>query len=638
MASTFSISGITSGLDWSSMISQLVELQRKPITLIEDRQTTLSDKKSAWNELNTKLLSLKAATGSLSAVDDFDVFTPTATITGTSSDVEDIVTFAVGSNATEGSYAITVNQLATAEKRKSIEFTSMSDALNISGDLEINGQTISVEITDSLSDIQKKINSLNSGDDPIDVTASIVSESSTKYRLTLTSQTTGTAGMTVTDGTNGSTLGLDDTVDNKIIDGQNAIIVVDGVDGFTIERSTNTITDVISGVTLNLVGEDPGATITLNVGRDHDGIKDKIQDFVDAYNEVMTYIAEQNTASEDGETTGALFADSSLQTIKSSLRNVILSGVSGLDSTLDHLSIIGINIDKTGKLSINEKKLDGYLKSNFEDIVNLFAAHGSSTSSSLTYVTSDEKVAEGDYEVTITQAATKSSTVGSGFSGTLSGDVTLTLTSSGGTVESITLSDQSGIDAIVDAINAADTIGITAQNVGGELRLTSDYYGTPGNFTVSVSGGNLGLAAVTQGVDVAGTIRKQGSIEEMTMTGQGQVLTGDDGQDVDGLVIRYTGTSTGTPLNFTFVKGIAEKLDQALYSMTDSIDGYVANKQSSLQNQINNIDDKIEKMEIRLSKYEETLTAKYTAMETLLNTLQSQQSWLTSQINSLSNS
>lgn len=619
------------------MISQLVELERKPITLLEDRKDTLSDKKSAWSEVNTKLLSLKAAVSNLSKGDDFDVFTPTTTVTGgTTRDVKDLMSFAVGSNASEGSYTITVNQLATAEKRKSNEFASMSEALNISGDLTINGQTITIDTTDSLSTIQKKINVLNSGDDPIDVTASIVSVSSSQYRLTLTSQNTGEDGMTVTDSAG---LGLDDTntSENRIMAGQNAIIVVDGDDGFTIERSTNTISDVISGVTLNLVGSDPDSTVTLNIGRDYDGIKEKIQDFVDAYNEIMSYISKQNTTSEDGKTTGVLFADSSLQTIKSSLRNVVLSGVSGIDSTLDHLSLIGINLDKNGKLSIDDDKLDGYLKTNPEDIVKLFAAQGSSMSNNLTYVTSDKNTIEGDYEVTITRPATKAGTIGSLFNGTLSEDTTLTLTSSGGTVQSVALSEGWGITEIVNAINAADTLGITAQNVGGQLSLTSDYFGTPGNFTVAASGGNLGLADVTPGVDVAGTIRKVGSAEEMTMTGQGQSLTGNKDQDVEGLVIKYTGTSNGT-LDFTLVKGIAEKLDETLYSMTDNIDGYVANKQNSLQTQMASLDDKIEKMEIRLSKYEDTLTAKYTAMETLLNTLQSQQSWLTSQINSLSNS
>ncbi|MCU0577614.1 MAG: flagellar filament capping protein FliD, partial [Desulfobacterota bacterium] len=99
----------------------------------------------------------------------------------------------------------------------------------------------------------------------------------------------------------------------------------------------------------------------------------------------------------------------------------------------------------------------------------------------------------------------------------------------------------------------------------------------------------------------------------------------------------YTGTSTGT-FDFSFTKGIGERLNNALYSMTDSVDGYVATKQTSLQNQMDKLDEKIANMEVRLTKYQATLIAKYSAMESMLSTLQSQQSWLESQITSLSGS
>lgn len=609
------------------MITQLVAVERKPITLLEERQTTLSEEKSAWNEVNTMLASLKTAAGSLSSLEDFDVFTPSATVIGTGTDVEDLLGYAVGSNASEGSYSITINHLATAQKLVSGSLSSSSEALGISGDITINDREVSIAATDSLSDIQTKINALNSGDNPADVTASIIAISDSEYHLTLTSKNTGADGMSITDGT--GALGL-----TELVAGQDAEIIVDG---FTITRSTNTITDVISGVTLDLVGEDTGATITLNVNRDNDGIKEKIQEFVDSYNELMSYIDKQNTASGDGETTGTLFADSSLRSVKTTLRDVILSEVSGLNSTLDHLSFIGINIDRYGQLSIDDDELDGFLQTNFEDVVNLFVAQGSSTSSDLTYIYStDSTTMEGDYEVEITQTATKAGTVGSGFSGTLGSDTTLILTGSGGTEENISLTAGMDMDAIVAAINAGNTLGITAQNDSGQLSLSSGSYGSSGNFTVAGISAELGIADSTYtGIDVAGRIREQGASEWMTMTGKGQTLTGDDDQGVDGLVIKYTGTTTGT-LDFTFTKGIGEKLDQALYTMTDSIDGYVANKQDSLQNQIDNIDEKIDAMEVRLTMYQKTLIAKFSTMESMLSTLQSQQSWLTSQIDTLS--
>ena len=877
----FSISGLSSGLDWDSIITQLVALERRPITLLENKQTVLSQRKSAWSEVNTMLASLKTDVGSLSSLDDFDLFTPRASISGTTRDVEDFIRFAVGSNATEGSYSITVNNLAESQKLSSKSFGSTSGALGISGDVIINSRVLSISATDSLGNIQTKINALNFGENPAGVTASILSLSDGEYRMSITSKATGSEGISIAnasgsdiltelgladgtltlrnavtggaqseafssstdivgdalgltsaasgtvtiagagvnidlsadslediagtingngvlqaagvsasifsstddngtavytlqiDGTqsfvdsnnilqtlgvlkqgysdvsgvtgnaqnttNGTAIsestlltdidgyntwtsgdtitieGLDhdgvgvgptdftitststmgDLLDaietafgsevNAYVDGSGALVVEDNqsgvsnlslalsssiaamnssldfgtfdlstirkrevvagqdseitIDGVTFSRSTNQISDVIGGVTLDLVGADQDATITLNVNRDYDGVKEKIQDIVDGYNKLMSYIDKQNTASADGKTTGTLFADSSLRSVKTTLRGIVLSEVSGLDSTLTRLSLIGISIDKTGQLSIDDDELVGYLQTNFQEVVNLFAAQGSSTSNDLTYIHSTANTnIEGDYDVEITQVATRASVLGSGFSGTLSSDATLTLTSSGGTQQTISLSAGWNITSIVNAINSGNTLGITAENDGGQLSISNSLYGSSGDFTVSGISVELGIAdGDYAGDDAAGRIRVQGASEWMTMTGKGQTLTGDDGQDVHGLVIKYTGTTTDT-LDFTFTKGVADKLDQALYTMTDSVDGYVATKQNSLQSQIEKIDGKIDNMEVRLTKYQETLMAKYSAMESMLSTLQAQQSWLESQISSLTSS
>jgi flagellar hook-associated protein 2 len=518
--------------------------------------------------------------------------------------------------------------LATAQKFSNDvnvkTFSSMSEPLGIpAGDVTINGRVLSISETDSLANIRDKINALNTGENSAGVTASLITVSSGNIRLTITSKTTGAAGISIVDdsGIFATQLGM-----TQITAGQDAEITIDGN---TITRDTNQISDVISGVTLNLVGADENATITLNINHDTDGVKKKIQDFVDSYNAMMTYIAGQNAVTAEGETSTPLFADSSLRSIQSTLRSAIQSGVSGLDSTLDHLSLIGISLDRTGKLSIDDDTLDGYLESNFQDVVNLFAVHGSSTNSSLTYVASGTNTVGGDYEVEITQAATKASVAGSTFSGTLSAETTLTLTSSGGTEQTITLSAGSGIDAIVDAINAGNTLGITAENDGGRLKLSNEAYGSSGNFTISGISGELGVADGTYiGVDVAGRIRVEGSSDWMT---------GDDDQDVGGLVINYTGTSTGT-FDFSFIEGVGAKLDEALSAMTRSIDGLVAAKQSSLQTMMDNIDKKISTMEDRLASYQEALSAKFTRMEALLSMLESQQSYLTSQIDALSSS
>jgi len=1022
------ISGLSSGFDWTSMISQLMEVERAPITLLEKKQTTLSSRITAWSVVNTRLSALNTAVSALSDTDDYDIFTSNASVTGTSKDVDDLLSFAVGTNASQGSYDITIDNLAKAQKLGSRSFDSSSESLNITGDVIINGKVLSIEATDSLSSIRTKINALNSGQNPSGVVASIYTVASGEYRLSLTAQDTGSDGISIanassenvlsslgfadntlvlrnsitggarsegftsstealgsllgltnassglvsiagesisidlatdsletikakinanvnlqaagisasvlsstTDGKTAYTLQIDGTqtfsdsgnilqtlgilkqgvsdvsgltgstvnttegrtitsntllteidgyntwtlgdsiritgtnhsgtaitpVDFSItststmsdlmdaiktafgsevsvaVNGNGALVVEDNqagasslsmtlsstiasgnstldfgtfasstvrnreivagedaqitLDDVTITRKSNQITDVISGVTLNLKDEDASAHVTLNIVRDYEDIKDKITSFVENYNDLMTYINTQSTYTEtkssgsDSTTqnTPPLFGDSTLQTIKSTLRGMILSGVSGIDSDLDHLSIIGINMDKEGKLSINSSKLDGYLQTNFEDVMNLFVAQGSSTSSQLSYISSGEKTLEGTYDVDITQAATIASTTGSGFSGSLGTGSTVSITDSNGRTAQVSLSAGWNITSIVNAINseiakeyqqvlvganslyadssqsnhitgettwssvydgsgssanladadvisftgtnrsgsavagtytissaATDTVNgllsaieaefgsgydayidtegriaikdttsgnsslsltvatvknldfgsidvdpagtdgsqsgryaldITAANDGGQLKISNNAYGSS-SFTLAVTGGNLGMTDGTYtGLDVAGRIRKTGSSTWLTMTGSGQTLTGNDDQDVEDLVVKYTGTGTGT-FDFSFITGVAEKFDRALYYMTNSIDGYVSNKEDLLNDQISTIDDKISDLEARIAKKQQDLINKYVAMETMLSKLQSQQSWLTGVLNSLSTS
>lgn len=362
------ISGLTSGLDWQSVISDLMAIERRPITLLEERKTALEAQKSAWREVNTKLNSLMSAAQALSSSDDFEVYSGQAAISGSSKSVSDILDYAVGTNASQGSYSITVNRLAQAQKFASAAFASDDTELGISGTVTLNGRDLTIDATDTLADIRDKINALNSGDDPAGVTASIIKVADDEYRLTVASKETGASGIDIVDGSGvfSSGLGMNETVS-----GQDAEIVVEG---FTITRSSNLISDVIAGVTLNLKGADESATITLTVSRDNSGVKDKIESFVSAYNDLMSYIDDQNTVA--GDTEKPLYADSSLAQLKKTIRNAILSGVDGLSSTLDHLSLIGVNIDRYGKLSIDDDTLEGYLETNFEDVVSLFSADG----------------------------------------------------------------------------------------------------------------------------------------------------------------------------------------------------------------------------------------------------------------------
>ncbi len=191
MPGQFAISGISSGMDWSSLIEQIMQIEHRPVDLLEQRKQDYQNKLSAWQEINTRLLSLKSDADNLLSEDDFEIYT-TELSSNTSVDPEDILLATSGSNANPGTYDIRVLRLATSQSIQSKSFTDSNSDLGISGEILINGEVVSISSTDSLMDIGGKINNLNNG-----VRASIIQIGTDEYRLSLTAEDTGASGFTI---------------------------------------------------------------------------------------------------------------------------------------------------------------------------------------------------------------------------------------------------------------------------------------------------------------------------------------------------------------------------------------------------------------------------------------------------------
>ncbi len=179
------------------------------------------------------------------------------------------------------------------------------------------------------------------------------------------------------------------------------------------------------------------------------------------------------------------------------------------------------------------------------------------------------------------------------------------------------------------------SMGITASSDGGILSLTSNSYGSGRSFTIEEDNelfwtGSASSITVDNGLDVEGTINGEAA------TGSGQNLSGNDGEaNIDGLVIKYTGTDTGEVGNLKLTLGIAELFDRKLFSITDSYEGYVGFKMDSLTDRISQVDEDIERMEARLDLRMESMINRFVAMELAISEIQSQSSWLSSQLSSL---
>lgn len=360
MGSTVQFWGLGSGLtNTSELIDAMVIGETNKVTSYKTKITLATNKKSAWNELKNSIESMNTMIKNLSGVDKKNYKVA-------STNVDGYLKATVGSKALDMDYTVNVKQLATKHTVSGNKVDDINASLNSSGSFSINGTTIEVSSTDTLSEVMKKINSATDADGKsIGAKAYIINGT-----LVLESEKTGVDNALKVDDSNGilNQLGLvkDDGELNTTKEAKNAIVEVNNIE---IERGSNSIDDAIEGVTLNLskVTADP---ITLSVKNDTTALKTTIKEFIDAYNNLMTKMSNYTSYDSANGTTGLLNGDSSINTIKSTLSSVMQSAFSG--GGFGYLFDIGISVDRYGKYQIDETKLDNALENNTTDVLNLF--------------------------------------------------------------------------------------------------------------------------------------------------------------------------------------------------------------------------------------------------------------------------
>jgi flagellar hook-associated protein 2 len=232
--------------------------------------------------------------------------------------------------------------------------------------------------------------------------------------------------------------------------------------------------------------------------------------------------------------------------------------------------------------------------------------------------------------VAITQAASAPAITGSAYS-IPGADETISLTVGGRTVE-LTLAAGDSLAQAVSKINTAlqdrDVFDLVASADGGALRLGSTSYGAGSTFTVSGASA-FGLDGTFSGTDIVGTIDGQPA------TGSGQTLTGLAGSGAEGLIVRVTASQAevagaGGTLDLgslTYSEGIAGRMLGVIDLLTGE-NGTIDLAEKRYDSQEKLIDDRISEFDARLALREQTLRRQFTAMETALSNLQSQQSYL----------
>lgn len=357
--STVNFLGSYSGID-QTMIDQLMAVEKRPLIKLSEKKENIGTQKNAWNDVKSRLNNLFEK---LKALQSSDTYTSKLASPGGSASL------VVSKNSAEGTYQIHVGQLATTTSIVGGSIPSdpldSSTALGLTGNFTLNGTTgIEVIATDTTKSIAEKINlsSKSSG-----VRASVINK-----RLVLNNVETGekdiALGGTILEGLG---LGASKTVNS----GKNAILTMNGVD---IERSSNTISDVLDYTSINLTKEHAvGEFDTINVTQDTSKSITAVKEFVAQYNSTLQFLSDQVNPGKVGveNSRGKLAGDGSLLRLQSTLRSMASSSIVNSTTDVKNLSNLGITtIDRYGQLQFDESKLEGVLKADPEQVKNFFAS------------------------------------------------------------------------------------------------------------------------------------------------------------------------------------------------------------------------------------------------------------------------
>ena len=270
-----------------------------------------------------------------------------------------------------------------------------------------------------------------------------------------------------------------------IASGQDAQLEVDGV---YMERASNSVGDVVSGLTLDLQHADPQAITTITVERDNAAAVGAVTGFVEAYNAAAEFISEQIAAPEEGEERGPLSGDTTLRGMQNRLREAMRETLApGIAGSLTRLLDIGIELQQDGTFELDSAKLESALDADPSAVERLFGLSGTGSISELEFVGATDETVVGNYTVDITQAATRALLTGSGFSGTYNDNGT----------DTITLRDiQSGAIYSVD-LNDGDTLSTIVANLNAELQTALQEIHVAGNALYSDPAGSTPATAST---------------------------------------------------------------------------------------------------------------------------------------------
>ncbi|MEO5341789.1 MAG: flagellar filament capping protein FliD [Gammaproteobacteria bacterium SHHR-1] len=361
MASIGSL-GVGTGIDLNSLLSQLMEIERRPLYALQDKEKSIQSQISDYGSLKSSVSSFRSSVDRLKYESDFNAFKA-------SSSEDGVFSPSVSGVATAGSYDIEVTQLAKSHKLASQRFAEDQTLASGSLTLSVGDKSMSLTVDETNNTLAGLRDAINKSEDNPGVTATIINEGGGS-RLMLSSNETGAENaIVITD--QATTLGgmFDTTNDldgdeGNNVDGQAEVVTTAqdaqfSVDSFQVTSASNSVEDVVQGITLNLATV---GSAKLTVTQDLDKSTDLVQGMVDAYNKMRDKIESLQA--------GNLKGDSTLRQIDSMFitemtKSADLNG-------LQNLFEVGVTRTKEGRLSFDKDVYKTALEEKGDQVVSLF--------------------------------------------------------------------------------------------------------------------------------------------------------------------------------------------------------------------------------------------------------------------------
>lgn len=394
LATTTSGTKTTTSVDWDALIEAQVATKTAAATTIQTSITANEAKISAYQQLQTLLTTLTTDTTSLSksivnSLSSSAYGARSATITSTGDvSASSAVSMAISNGAATGDHTLTVTQIATAHKVIGTAVADKSADLGLTGTFSIGlegGTGADISVTSGMT-LEDLVDTINAQTSTTNVQASIIQISSNQYEMIL-SATKDNADITtgVVSGDDVlTTLGVTDgsgAFTDVLQESQPAIFSVDGI---TLTRDTNNITDVLSGVSFSLLQSTPsGSTVKISVDVDTSSIQTTLEQFVTSYNAVRDYVTSQQTLSSSGtaDSSAVLFGDGTMRSVMTQMEQVLNSIVGDLS-----MSDLGLSFSDTNDLVLDTSALATTLADNLDGVIALLATRTTSSSAALAVV------------------------------------------------------------------------------------------------------------------------------------------------------------------------------------------------------------------------------------------------------------